>query len=76
MGWEEVGRDRREMKPKPLGIKILEREVDKGLNIVQKEIKKNPKILKSDIMMHIPGLIGARALIKLFKEMLQTKEEK
>ncbi len=63
------------MKVKPLAIKILEREVDKGLNIVRKQIKKNPKILKSDIMMHISGLIGARALIKLFEEMLQTKEE-
>ena len=63
------------MKKKPLGIKILEREVEKGASIVRKEIEKNPKILKSDIMLYIPGLIGARALIKLFEEMFRTIKE-
>jgi len=31
------------MKSKPLGIKILEREVEKGVSIVQKEIERDPK---------------------------------
>ena len=54
---------------KPLGIKILEREIKKGASIVKKEIKKNPKILESNIIMYIPGLIACRALLKLFSEM-------
>lgn len=60
---------------KCLGIKILEKEVEKGASIVQKEIEKNPKILKSDIMMYIPGLIAARALIKLFEEIGKCSSE-
>ena len=65
------------MKSKPLGIKILEREVEEGASIVQKEIERNPKILKSDIIMYIPGLIAARAIIKLFEEMFRTiKDDK
>ena len=60
------------MKSKALGIKILEREVDKGIAIVQKQIEKNPKILDSDIVMYIPGLIAARAVIKLFEEMFRS----
>jgi len=63
------------MRTKPLGIKILEREVKKGASIVQKEIEKNPKILKSNIMMCVFGLIGARALIKLFDEMFRNKKD-
>jgi hypothetical protein len=62
----------RKMKKKPLGIKILEREIQEGSSIVQKEIDKNPKILKSDIMMYIPGLIAARATIKLLEEMFKA----
>ena len=57
---------------KCLGIKILEREVKKGASIIQKEIEKNPKILKSDVMMYIPGLIAARAVIRLFEEMFRS----
>ena len=64
-----------EMKKKPLGIKILEREVEKGASIVRKEIEKNPKILKSNIMMYVLGLIGARALLKLFEEMGRKKKK-
>lgn len=60
------------MKSKPLGIKILEREVEAGASIVKKEIEKNPKILESDVMMYIPGLIAARALLKLFAEMAKS----
>ena len=60
------------MKRKPLGIKILEREVKEGASIAQKEIERNPKILESNIMMYIPGLIAAKALIKLFDEMFKT----
>ena len=60
------------MNKKPLGIKILEREVKQGASIVQKEIEKNPKILKSDVMKYVPGLIAARALIKLFDEMFRS----
>lgn len=57
---------------KCLGIKILEREVKQGASIVQKEIEKNPKILKSDVMKYVPGLIAARALLKLFEEMFRS----
>lgn len=65
------------MKSKALGIKILEREVEEGASIIQKEIERNPKILKSDIIMYIPGLIAARAIIKLFEEMFRTiKDDK
>lgn len=60
------------MNKKPLGIKILEREIKEGASIVQKEIEKNPKILKSEIMMYVPGLIAARAVIKLFEEMFRS----
>ena len=65
-----------EMKRKPLAIKILEREAKEGVSIVQKEIERNPKILKSDIMMYVPGLIGARAVIELFDEMFKTIKPK
>lgn len=54
---------------KPLGIRILEREVKEGASIVKREIEKNPGILKSNIIAYIPGLIAARALLKLFSEM-------
>jgi len=57
---------------KCLGIRILEKEVDKGIAIVQKQIKENPKILDADIVTYIPGLIAARAVIKLFEEMLRS----
>jgi len=57
---------------KCLGIKILEKEVEKGTALVQKEIERNPKILDSDIVTYIPGLIAARAVIKLFEEMLRS----
>ena len=60
---------------KPLGIKILEREVEKGKAIVQKEIEKNPKILESNVIMYIPGLIAARAIMKLFEEMIKCFSE-
>lgn len=60
---------------KCLGIKILEREVDKGIAIVQQQIKDNPKILDSDIVMYIPGLIAARAVIKLFEEMFRAMRD-
>jgi len=60
------------MKSKPLGLRILKREAEAGVSIVQKEIKKNPKILESDIMMYVPGLIAARAVIKLFAEMAKS----
>ncbi|MBA7716730.1 hypothetical protein ES703_125806 [subsurface metagenome] len=62
------------MKSKPLGIKILEKEVEAGLSIVQKEIERNPKILKSDVMKCIPGLIAARAILKLFEEIGKEKK--
>ena len=57
---------------KCLGIQILEREVDKGIAIVQKQIDENPKILDSDIITYIPGLIAARAVIKIFEEMFRS----
>lgn len=63
------------MKSKPLGIKILEKEVEAGLSIVQKEIEKNPKILKSAIITCIPGLIAARAILKLFEEMAKSQKK-
>lgn len=63
------------MKSKPLGIKILEREVKAGATIIQREIERNPKILKSDVMMYIPGLIAARALLKLFAEMAKSQKK-
>lgn len=62
------------MKSKPLGIKILESEVKAGAAIVKKEIEKNPKILESNVMMYIPGLIAARALLKLFAEMAKDRK--
>lgn len=63
------------MKPKkPLGIKILEKEIKKGASIVKREVEKNPKILKSKIIMLIPGLIACRALLKLFSEMGKEKK--
>ena len=61
-----------EMKRKPLGIKILEREVKEGVSIVQKEIEKNPKIMEFNVIMYVPGLIATRAVIKLFEEMFKT----
>ena len=64
------------MIKKPLGIKILEREVKQGASIVCKEIEKNPKILESNIMMYIPGLIATRAVLKLLEEMFRTIREK
>lgn len=59
---------------KPLGIRILEREIKERAAIVKKEIKKNPKILESNIIMYIPGLIACRALLKLFSKMGKEKK--
>jgi len=59
---------------KPLGIRILETEVKSGLKIVEKEIEKNPKILESNVMMCVPGLIAARALLKLFEEIVKNRK--
>lgn len=62
------------MKSKPLGIKILEKEVEAGASIVKKEIEGNPEILKSDVMIYVPGLIAAKALLKLFAEMAKSQK--
>ena len=63
------------MNKKPLGIRILEKEVKAGASIVKKEVERNPKILESNVIMCVPGLIAARAVLKLFAEMAKSQKK-